>query len=104
VVHSPGSNPHGLRVEVAGHAIAYSGDTQWTDQLIPLAAGADLFACEAYTYEKSIPFHLDYKTLSVHRAELRCGRLLLTHMSSDMLERVHHIPDHCLHDGARIAL
>src|SRR5215470_5496446 len=42
VVHTPGANAHGIRVELTGQIIAYSGDTEWTDALVDLAAGADL--------------------------------------------------------------
>lgn len=33
---------------------AYSGDTKWTDSLVAVALGADLFISEAYFYEKKI--------------------------------------------------
>ena len=85
VVHTPGANAHGIRVELTGRIIAYSGDTEWTDALVDLAAGADLFICEAYFFEKRVPYHLDYRTLIARRTELRCKRLVLTHMSEDML-------------------
>jgi ribonuclease BN (tRNA processing enzyme) len=85
VVHTPGANAHGIRVELTGRIIAYSGDTEWTDALVDLAAGADLFICEAYFFEKRVPYHLDYRTLIARRAELRCKRMVLTHMSEDML-------------------
>ena len=47
VDHAAGAPALGLRVSVAGRVIAYSGDTSWTDTLIELADGADLFVCEA---------------------------------------------------------
>jgi ribonuclease BN (tRNA processing enzyme) len=85
VVHTPGSSPHGLRVTVADRVIAYSGDTEWTEALVPIAEGADLFVCEAYYFEKRVPYHLDFKSLVAHRAQLGCKRLIVTHMSGDML-------------------
>ena len=42
VVHACGAPPYALRVEIEGRTIVYSGDTEWTDRLIPAAAGADL--------------------------------------------------------------
>jgi ribonuclease BN (tRNA processing enzyme) len=91
VVHTPGSSPHALRLAVDGRNIAYSGDTEWTDALVAVADGADLFACEAYYFDKRVPYHLDLQSLSAHREQLRCKRLVLTHMSCDMLSRVEEV-------------
>jgi ribonuclease BN (tRNA processing enzyme) len=88
VVHTPGSSPHALRLAVDGRNIAYSGDTEWTDALLAVADGADLFVCEAYYFDKRVPYHLDLQSLSAHRGQLRCKRLVLTHMSHDILSRV----------------
>ena len=70
-----------------GGSLAFSGDTEWTDTLIALSAGADLFVCECFGVESAPPHHLDYRTLEAHRAALTCRRLLLTHMGAEMLAR-----------------
>lgn len=44
--------------------------------------------CEAYFFDKRIKHHLDYRTLLEQRERLGCRRLILTHMSEDMLRRV----------------
>ncbi|HEX6250434.1 MAG TPA: MBL fold metallo-hydrolase [Gemmatimonadaceae bacterium] len=85
VRHTPETEPHALRIEVDGCIIAYSGDTEWTDALLPLADGADLFICEASTFALPVENHLSFTTLMAHREKLRCRRLLVTHMSDDML-------------------
>lgn len=36
-------------------------------------------------FDKKIKYHLDYRTLVEHQARLGCHRLVLTHMSEDML-------------------
>ena len=87
VLHTPGTHAHALRVEVDGRVLAYSGDTEWSDTLLEAAAGADLFICEAYTYDRKQRNHLDYITLASRRQELGCRRLLLTHLSDEMLAR-----------------
>lgn len=87
VVHACGAPPYALRVDYGGKTVAYSGDTEWTDTLLEAADGADLFVCEAYFFDKPIKFHLDYRTLMAHRDRLRCRRLVLAHMSQDMLDR-----------------
>ena len=72
--------------------IAYSGDTEWTPALVEASAGADAFVCEGYFFDKRVPYHLDYMTLEEHRSELSCTRLIITHMSQDMLD---HAGDKC---------
>jgi ribonuclease BN (tRNA processing enzyme) len=85
VSHTPATRPHGFRIEYADRLIAYSGDTEWTDTLPELARGADLFVCECNFFEVRVPGHLDYQTLMEHQAELECKRIVLTHMSEQML-------------------
>ena len=76
------------RVEAEGRIIAYSGDTQWTETLVAAAHDADLFVAEAYTYDKTVKNHLSLKTLETHLPEINPKRLVLTHMSDDMLRRL----------------
>jgi len=104
VVHSSGAPAYALRVACEDKVIAYSGDTKWTDALTKAAAGADLFVCEAYFFEKQIRNHLSYQDLLRHRAELGCRRLVLTHMSEDMLQRLHQVDSECAEDGKCIVL
>jgi len=104
VVHACGAPPYALRIELDGRTIAYSGDTEWTDRLLAVAAGADLFICEAYFFDKEVRFHLDYATLARHRSELGCKRLILTHMGPDMLARVAELPVEAAHDGLEVCL
>ncbi len=85
VVHVPATRPHALRIGMADAVIGYSGDTAWTDALRGVAAGADLFLCEAFALEGPVPIHLDYQTILRERATLDCRRLVLTHMGPDML-------------------
>ncbi len=102
VEHASGAPAYALRVSCVGKVVAYSGDTAWTDALVRVADGADLFICEAYYYDKQVPLHLDYRTLTQHRASLRCRRLVMTHMSAEMLARVDRIADECAYDGLEI--
>ncbi len=87
-VHPSGAPAHSLRIELGGKTIAYSGDTEWTDSLLEAARDADLFVAEAYYAEKKIKYHLDYETLARHGDAMGCKRLIITHMSGDMLARL----------------
>jgi ribonuclease BN (tRNA processing enzyme) len=91
VVHGESGGPFlAYRVEAEGRVIAYSADTEWTETLIPLARDADLFIAEAYYYDKIVKNHLSLKTLEAHLPEIKPKRLILTHMSDDMLGRLDH--------------
>jgi ribonuclease BN (tRNA processing enzyme) len=104
VEHPAGGPSFALRIEYGGRVIAYSGDTEWTDALPAVARGADLFVCEAYSFCKQIPHHLDYKTLRAKRAELECARVVLTHMSAEMLARLDEVELDVASDGDVVAL
>ena len=89
VVHGESGGPFlAYRVEAEGRVIAYSADTEWTETLIPAARDADLFIAEAYYYDKVVKNHLSLKTLEAHLPEIKPKRLVLTHMSDDMLRRL----------------
>jgi ribonuclease BN (tRNA processing enzyme) len=98
-VHASGAPAFALRVTAGDRTIAYSGDTEWTPALVVAAAGAALFICESYFFDKQVKFHLDYQTLRAHRHELTCRRLVLTHMSAAMLARLDEVEEMCAHDG-----
>lgn len=104
VVHFCGAPPYALRVECEGRTVAYSGDTEWTDTLVKVAAGTDLFICEAYFFDKKVKFHLDYQSLIQRKVSLDCKRLVLTHMSDDMLKRLPEVQAEWAEDGRTFTL
>ena len=103
-VEQPDTPACALRIEYGGRTIVYSGDMPWSDELIELVAGADLFVAEAYFFDRKVPFHLDYATLLANRERLDCRRIVLTHMSPDMLARQAESEFDCAHDGMVITL
>ena len=104
VIHQSGAPSYGLRVRYGDRVISYSGDTEWTDALIELAAGADLFICECNFYDRQVPGHLDLHTLEARLKLLDCRRLILTHMSDQMLERVNDLKLETASDGLAVDL
>jgi ribonuclease BN (tRNA processing enzyme) len=104
VEHASGAPPYALRVAWHGRTVAYSGDTEWTDALVDAAREADVFVCEAYTFETPRRYHLDYRTLAAHRARLGCRRLVLTHMGPEMLARRAEADAECAEDGWAITV
>jgi ribonuclease BN (tRNA processing enzyme) len=99
VDHACGAPPFALRLEVAGKVVAYSGDTEWTENLIEAGRGADLLIAEALFFERRIRYHLDYASLAEHLGEIGAKRVILTHMALDMLARRHEVPLDCARDG-----
>ena len=100
VVHGESGGPFlAYRIEVEGRVVTYSADTEWTATLIPAARGADLFIAEAYYYDKIVKNHLSLKTLEAHLPEINAKRLVLTHLSDDMLGRLGQLPYTAAHDG-----
>lgn len=85
VVHSSAASPHGIRLTWAHKIIGFSGDTEWTDQLIPIANGADLFICECNFETKVSPGHLSYEELEQHAASLHSKQIWLSHMNEAMI-------------------
>lgn len=104
VAHASGAPSYALRVEGGGKVLAYSGDTEWVDTLREAAEGADLFVCEAYFFDKPMKYHLSYRTVHQHRGELNCRRILLTHMSSDLLARLPEVELETACDGLVVDL
>jgi ribonuclease BN (tRNA processing enzyme) len=104
VVHASGAPAFALRVECGGKVIAYSGDTEWTDALRQAAHGADLFICEAYFYATRVKYHLDYQTLLKHRDGLACKRLMVTHMSEDLLGQLEKGDVEYAEDGKSVSI
>lgn len=102
VIHSPESEPHGLRITVDSETIAYTGDTEWTDEIIPLMQGADIGICECTFFEKEEKNHINYKTLRQYLPQLKCRRLLLSHFDEEMLQHMDEIEAECAYDGLRI--
>ncbi len=99
VNHASGAPAFALRVESAGKVIAYSGDTEWTEELAVAGQGADLFIAEAYSYDKRIRYHLDYASLVVQLPKFSPKRVVLTHASAEMLKHVTEIQHEMAQDG-----
>ncbi|MGL3212784.1 MBL fold metallo-hydrolase [Bradyrhizobium sp. BR 1433] len=105
VVHGESGGPFmAYRVGAEGRIISYSADTEWTDALIPAAQDADLFIAEAYMYDKMVKNHLSLKTLEAHLPAINAKRVVLTHMSDDMLGRVGDLPYIAASDGMVVTL
>lgn len=92
------------RIAAEGRVVAYTGDTEWTETLVEAGRDADLMIAEAYFRDKPVKLHLDLATLEAHLDRIRPKRLVLTHMSEDMLARRREVPYLAADDGLVVAL
>ncbi|HEX6449131.1 MAG TPA: MBL fold metallo-hydrolase [Trebonia sp.] len=97
--HPSGAPALLLRLSLAGKTIAYTGDTAWTDTIMDAAADADLLIAEGYYRDKPIPYHLRLADLDAHRGQLTARRVIVTHMSADVLGGEYPTSLEQAHDG-----
>jgi ribonuclease BN (tRNA processing enzyme) len=88
VIHSSGAPSTALRVTDGKKTLAYSGDTQWTDALLPIASGADLFIVECYDYERELSGHMNWLTIKRRLADFAARQVMVTHMNPSVLSRL----------------
>jgi ribonuclease BN (tRNA processing enzyme) len=100
--HYSGAPSYALRIETEGKVLTYSGDTEWVEELIPAATGADLFICEAYFFDKVMKYHIDYRTLSDHLPTIGAKRTIVTHMSAELLGRQQELALEAASDGLTV--
>jgi ribonuclease BN (tRNA processing enzyme) len=91
VCHPSGAPATALRVCDGGATLAYSGDTAWTDALLPMADGAELFIVECSGYAGQIPYHLTWEILKPRLSDLRARRIMITHMNPAVLAHLDEI-------------
>jgi len=84
--HQPHTCPHGMILETGKHRLAYSGDTGWFDELPGLVAGADLFISECTNRRDTFEYHLSHEVLVERKHQFDCGRIILTHLGSEMAD------------------
>ncbi|MEA2624054.1 MAG: hypothetical protein QOD06_99 [Candidatus Binatota bacterium] len=94
----------GLKVQVDGKAILYSGDSGWTEEFVARAKGVDLFLCECCYWETDVSFHINYPLLERNRERLAARRLVLSHLGREVLEKIDRVKVECAHDGMVIEL
>lgn len=105
VVHPSGETPSlALRIEVEDKIIAYTGDTEWVEDLVEIGRAADLLIAEAYYFDKKVRYHLDLATLRQQLPRIRPRRWIVTHMSTDMLSRAGALDCECATDGLEVAI
>jgi ribonuclease BN (tRNA processing enzyme) len=85
VMHYSGAPSTAIVLSDGDKRFAYSGDTEWVDALVSVAAGADLFIVECFAYSGELPGHITWDVLKPRLPDLRARRIMLTHMNPVML-------------------
>jgi ribonuclease BN (tRNA processing enzyme) len=80
VKHDPATAPTGLRLITESVTIAYSGDAGWSEALVDIAHGADLFICGVWSFGTPDETFIDWITLQRNLARLDCRRVVLTNL------------------------
>lgn len=85
VSHPSGAMPFALRVTAGGRTLAFSGDTEWTDNLLQAADGADVFIVECQGWDQPPRYHMSWSVLQPRLGAIRARHIMLTHMGAEML-------------------
>jgi ribonuclease BN (tRNA processing enzyme) len=86
VVHPSGAPSTAVRLTDGERTLVFSGDTSWTEALVEIAQGADLFITECYRLSGAPVAHLSLAEIEANRARFNARRIMLTHMSAEVLE------------------
>jgi len=91
VVHQSGAPSTAVRISDGSRVLVYSGDTEWTDALISVATGADLFIVECYEHSRAIAGHMNWTKLSEKLSALGARKIMVTHMNPSMLAKTEEV-------------
>jgi ribonuclease BN (tRNA processing enzyme) len=104
VRHACGAPPFALRFVCDGKVLAYTGDTEWTENLLVVGRDADLLIAEALFFERRVRYHLDYASLKANLERIGAKRVILTHMGPEMLSHIGDVPEETAEDGKIVEL
>jgi ribonuclease BN (tRNA processing enzyme) len=93
VSHPSGAPSYALRFAMGEKVLAFTGDSEWADTLVPAGRDADLYIMECYAFTGEPRFHMSWNTIQVQLDRIRPKRVLLTHMAQGMLARRDEVSD-----------
>jgi len=93
VVHPSGAPSYALRFELDGKVLSFTGDSEWTESLVPAGRDADLYIMECYQFEGEPRFHMSWKRIASELGRIGAKRVMLTHMAEGMLARRNEVSD-----------
>jgi ribonuclease BN (tRNA processing enzyme) len=87
VNHPSGAPSYALRFQVGDKVLAFSGDSEWVDNLITVGENADLYITECYEFEGAPRYHMSWTRIAQELKRMAPKRVVLTHMGEGMLAR-----------------
>ena len=93
VNHPSGAPSYALRFELDGKVLAFSGDTEWVEKLIPAGQYADFYIMECTQFDGAPRFHMSWSQIATELDRIAAKRIMLTHMAEEMLARRGDIAD-----------
>ena len=93
VAHPSGAPPYALRFEAEGKVLSFTGDSEWTESLVPAGYRADLYIMECFQFDGVPRFHMSWQAIERHLDRIAARRVMLTHMAEPMLARRHEVKD-----------
>jgi ribonuclease BN (tRNA processing enzyme) len=102
--HQPETRPHMVNVACNGKAVFYTGDTGWHEALPECVSDSDLFISECTLYNPEFEYHLSHAQLDRNRDRFRCGRIILTHLGSEVLRHLEKVQFDTAEDGLLLRL
>lgn len=86
VEHAPPSSPHGIKLWLGEKILAFTGDTEWHENLVHLAQDSELLITECNNLDTESPGHLSLQTIRKERPRLKAKQIALSHMGTAMLD------------------
>jgi ribonuclease BN (tRNA processing enzyme) len=93
VSHPSGAPPYALRFEAEGKVLSFTGDSEWTESLVPAGHAADLYIMECFQFDGAPRFHTSWQMIARNLDRIAAKRVMLTHMAEPMLARRHEVTD-----------
>ena len=91
VEHPSGAPSHALRFTTDSKTLAYSGDSQWCENVGAAGRNADLFLLECYAFDRQVPYHMNWKVIAAQLPAIGAQHVVLTHMCKQMMAQKHRV-------------
>lgn len=103
--HSSFSDCMGYKISSDKCSLAYTGDSGWIDKVFQLADGTDLFICECSFFRKNpVIKHISMNELTENIENIKTKRLVLTHLSQDMINNLDKVSFEVAFDNLEIII
>jgi len=93
VAHPSGAPPYALRFETEGKVLSFTGDSEWTESLVPAGHGADLYIMECFQFEGRPASTRAGRPLPAISTASSPSASCSRHMAEPMLARRHEVAD-----------